>query len=137
MTTLSELWWRCNDGDPAACDQLGAFLRDLLESMYLARYFNPSIPPIPQPGPYLNFEPTPTPMTELLANQQFLINQLVLNALGDPSPQPSVFAYTRENQLHLDVAKQLLTRFERAADEMRQIVETERTNKQLTKEKKS
>jgi len=104
--------------------------------MYLARYFKPQIPPIPQPGPYLNFEPTPTPTIEQLVNQQFLINQLALNALSDPTPQPSIFAYIRENHLHLDVAKQLLTRFEQAADDMRQIVETEQTNEQLKKKKK-
>jgi len=106
-----------------ARNQLGNFFRDLLESMYLARFFKPRIPPFPQPGPYLNFEPTPTLTIEVLVNQQFLINQLMLNALSDSSPQPSIFTYIRENQLDLNVAKQLLTRFEQAADEMRQIVE--------------
>ena len=124
MTILSELWARCNYGDTSACAQFRKFFRDLLESMYLARHF-PRIPPVPQPGPKLDFEPTPTPMIEeVLANQQFLINQLMLNALGNPNPQPNIFSYIRERQLHRDVAKQLLTQFEQAADEMRQIVET-------------
>lgn len=137
MATLSEHWVKINDptASKVVKEEARKFFRDLLESIYVARYF-PRNPPFPQPGPYVNLEPTPTPMIELLVNQQFLINQLVLNALGDPTPQPSIFSYVRENQLHLDVTKQLLTRFEQAADEMRQIVEADSSNGQLIKEKK-
>ncbi|MEZ4712667.1 MAG: hypothetical protein R3A44_36105 [Caldilineaceae bacterium] len=125
MATIGELWRSVNDPTKTfgeverAREELGDFLRDLLESMYLARYF----PQFPAPSPSLNFEPTPTPMIEQTANQQFIMSQLVLNTLEDPSRQLSIFAYIRDNQLHIDVAKQLRTRFEQAADEMRQIVE--------------
>ena len=59
MANLSELWTRCNDPtlSPAAkqqaCDELADFFRNLLESMYLAQYIRPRIPPIPPPDPYL------------------------------------------------------------------------------------
>lgn len=70
MTIIGELWRCINDSTKSsdevekAREQLRNFLRDLLESMYLARYFKPQNPPIPQPDPYLNLEPTSTPMIE-------------------------------------------------------------------------
>lgn len=130
MINISELFWCCNDpGCPPeekeeACKQLREFFRDLMQSIYLARFVNPRIPPIPPLDPPLQFEPTPTPFTEQLANHQFLIGQLILNEL-DPSPQPSIFSFIREHQIQVDLAKNLLMQFERAADEMRQIVEAE------------
>lgn len=126
MANLGDLWGRCNNDflPPAvkeqACAAFREQMRDILQSMYVARFFKPRIPPIPDP--YRRFNPIPTPMIEQLANHQFFIGQLMLNALGGPSPQPSIFSYIQEEQLHLDVAQQLLTQLEQAADEMREVI---------------
>lgn len=121
MANLGDLWQQCNSGSSAACQSFRELMRDILQSAYLVRYFRPRIPPLPDPYP--RFDPTPTPVIEQLANHQFLIEQLVLDAVGDPSPQPNIFSYVRDQQLHLEAAKQLHEQFQRAADEMRDIVE--------------
>ena len=121
MANLGELWGQCNAGSAPACAALREQMRDILQSMYVARFFKPRIPPLP--NPYRRFDPTQPLVVEELANHQFLISQLMLNALGDPNPQPSIFSYIQEEQLHLDVAQQLLTQLEQAADEMREVIE--------------
>jgi hypothetical protein len=127
MANLGDLWKRCNDESLSsdvkeqACSAFGEQIRDILQGAYLSRYFKPRIPPLPDP--YLRFDPTPTPVIEQLVNQQFLIGQLMLNALGDPSPQPSIFFYIQEQQLHLAAAKQLAGQLERAANHLREIAE--------------
>ncbi len=124
MANLGSLWQRCKSGSSNACEAFREHMRDILQSAYLARYFKPRIPPLP--GSYQRLDPTPTPVIEQLTNHQFLIGQLMLDTLGDPSPQPSVFSYMRDQHLSLNAAKQLLTQFERAADEMREIIESAR-----------
>lgn len=128
MANIGELYTRCNDSSlppevkELACKELREQLRDLLQSIYLASTIWPRIPPFPWPDPILR-DPTITPMIEQLANHQFLIGQLVLNELADPSPQPSIFSFIQDNELHLDAAKQLLAQFDQATDQMRELIE--------------
>ena len=78
------------------------------------------VPPLPPPEPP---DSIPDSVREQLANHEFLIRELLLHALGDPSPQPSLLTVLSEKKLRYVTAKELLALFERAADEMRQIVE--------------
>ena len=107
-----------------AGEQLEDYFRNLFYSVEVARFLKGPDGPLPSP------ELSPDSIREQLANHEFLIRELLLHALGAPSPQPSLLTVLSEKKLRYVTAKELLALFEQAADEMRQIVEAESSNEQ-------
>jgi hypothetical protein len=103
-----------------AGQQLEDYFRNLFYSVEVARFLKGPGGSLPPPEPP---DSIPDSVREQLANHEFLIRELLLHALGDPSPQPSLLTVLSEKKLRYVTAKELLALFERAADEMRQIVE--------------
>ena len=126
MTDLLQLFITCNDFNQPpqvreqACRQFQDFFRELFASVELARFLRPRIPPIPLPVPATDLEVDA--IHEKLANHEFLIRELLMHALGVPVQQLGVLTYLSEKNTHQVTARELLERFEVAAEEMRQIV---------------
>ena len=101
-----------------SCERTKKFFRDLLEAMYLSRVL-PNIriplPPLPGPDPSpLAGDPSPQPsIVALFENQQYLIGELLMNALRDPTPTPMINDI-KKSGLQLEVAKGLQQRFKSA-----------------------
>ena len=102
--------------------QFADYFRDLFYSVEVARFLKNQggSPPPPEPP-----APPPDSVHQQLANHEFLIRELLLHALGEASPQPNLLTVLTEKKLRHATAKEMLALFERAADEMRQIVEAE------------
>ena len=113
--------------DSEECKAAKRFFRDLLEATYLARFIR--YPPIrltvppPDPSPFeLNPRPQPPTISSTIANQNFLIGELLAHALGDPNPQPnrpSLIGEIKESGVQLEVVNDLIKRFESAAEALR------------------
>ncbi len=97
------------------------FFKELLEAQYLAKFIKrqklldqhrlPSIP-VPDPGPFIGSSDL---QPSLLDPRDALLGDLLINALGDPEPQPNRPLYInqiRESGLHGEVIKELITQFE-------------------------
>ena len=101
----------------AAREELRRFLREI----YILRWIRPLIPPLPSPfggGP----QPEPPTISATLANQNFLIGELLAHALGDPNPQPntpSLINEIKKSGVHLEVVNELIDRFEIATTALR------------------
>ena len=127
MTDLLQLYVTCKDFNQPpqvreqACRQFEDFFRELFASMELARFLRRRIPPFPLPVPVTDLKADA--VYEKLANHEFLIRELLLHALGAPEQQLGVLTYLAEKNTHQVTAKELLERFEVAAEEMRQIVD--------------
>lgn len=104
------------------------FFKELLEAQYLAKFIKrlklrTPLPPLPfpDPGPF-GGEPQPQPSLSIDARDT-LLGDLLVNALGDPNPQPNRPLYInqiRESGIHIEVVKELATQFEDGAKALRE-----------------
>lgn len=110
------------------------FFKELLEAQYLAKFINriklvTPLPPLPFPGPGpFEGEPQPQPSMSSLSidARDVLLGDLLINALGDPSPQlnrPLYINKIRESGIHMEVVKDLLSQFEDGAKALREELE--------------
>jgi hypothetical protein len=107
--------------DPGSdeCAQTKKFFRDLLEAQYLAKFIK--FPPFAVPG----VRPDPPPFAEalsphsdiasMIANQNLIVGELLINAIGDPDPapnRPSIIDMIKKEKIHIEVVERLIRQFE-------------------------
>lgn len=115
-----------SDPNSEECKTAKQFFRNLLESIYLTRFIK--YPPVgvrPPPGPSPfggGPQPEPPTISSIIANQNFLIGELLTHALGDPNPQPnrpSLISEIRRSGIQIEVVKGLIKQFENATEALK------------------
>ena len=103
----------------------------IMEFTYLNRYFErlrtplpPGIinPPLPDPPPWFHGDPNPVP-SSASRSRDVILGELLLNALGDPSPDPmkgSLVNAIRNEGVQQKVLEDLVPRFEAGAKQLKE-----------------
>jgi len=119
------------DPNSEECKASEKFFRDLLEAAYLARFIkHPSIRlpvPLPDPSPFEGGpQPEPPTISSIIANQNFLIGELLAHALSNPNPQPSspsLIGDIKRSGVQLEVVNDLIKQFETATEALKEEAE--------------